>query len=122
MSKPASLAITGGEDEAFMSDKLQDYPNHVLVRQKSEQLAGAAVVSDSVISRCQVDKHGTGLLLYLKKVLNILCEQTIWSMVDLPSRNPACSLGNYGSITGSTRAWISLSRILLGTQSSDSER
>ena len=34
-SKPASLAITGGEGEACISDKLQDHPNHVLIRQKS---------------------------------------------------------------------------------------
>ena len=30
---------------------------------------------DSIISRCQVDKHGTGLLLSLKKVLDILRKQ-----------------------------------------------
>ena len=34
-SKPASLAITGDEGEASISNKLQDRPNHVLVRQKS---------------------------------------------------------------------------------------
>ena len=33
-SKPASLAITGGEGEATISDKLQAYPNNVLIRQK----------------------------------------------------------------------------------------
>ena len=31
-SKPASLAITSGEDEASISDKLQDHLNHVLIR------------------------------------------------------------------------------------------
>ena len=51
-SKPALLAITGGEGEASTSYKLQDHPNHVLIRQKSKQLAGKAAVPDSVISRC----------------------------------------------------------------------
>ena len=34
-SKPASLAITVGEGEASISNKLQEHPNHVLIRQKS---------------------------------------------------------------------------------------
>ena len=34
-SKPAALAITSGEGEAYISDKFQDLPNHVLIRQKS---------------------------------------------------------------------------------------
>ena len=34
-SEPASFAITGGKDETFISDKLQDHPNHVLIWQKS---------------------------------------------------------------------------------------
>ena len=73
-SKPASLAITGGEGEASILDKFQDHPNHVLIRQKSQQLAGEAMVPDSVTSFCQVDKHGTGLLSF-KRVLDILCKQ-----------------------------------------------
>ena len=32
-SKPASLALTGGETS--MSNKLKDHPNHVLIRRKS---------------------------------------------------------------------------------------
>ena len=51
-SKPALLAITNGESEASISNKLQDHPNHVLIRQKSQQLSGEAAVPDSVISRC----------------------------------------------------------------------
>ena len=47
----------------------------MLIRQKSLQLAGKAAMPDSVISRCQVDKHGTGLLLSLKRVLDILRER-----------------------------------------------
>ena len=74
-SKPASLAITGGEGEASVLDKLQDHPDHVLIRQKSQQLAGKASVPDNAISRCQVDKHGTSLFLCLIRVLDILCEQ-----------------------------------------------
>ena len=34
--KPALLAITGGECKASISDKLQEHPNHVLIRQKSQ--------------------------------------------------------------------------------------
>ena len=39
-SKPALLAITGGKGEASILDKLQDHPNHVLIRQRSYQDAG----------------------------------------------------------------------------------
>ena len=74
MSKPASLATTG-EGEASILDKLQDYPNHVFIWHKSQQLAGEAAVPDSVINRCQVGKHRTGLLFSLKRVLDILREQ-----------------------------------------------
>ena len=74
-SKPASLAITGGEGEASILDKLQDHPNHVLIRQKSQQLAGEAMVPDSVKSFCQVHKYGTGLLLSFKRFLDILRKQ-----------------------------------------------
>ena len=35
MSKPASLAISGDEGEAFISDKLKDHPSHVIIRQNS---------------------------------------------------------------------------------------
>ena len=38
-------------------------------------LAGKAASPDSVISRCEVDKHGASLLLSLKRVLDILHEQ-----------------------------------------------
>ena len=44
----------------------------MLIRQKSKQLAGKAAMPDNVISSCQVDKHGTGLFLSLKRVLDIL--------------------------------------------------
>ena len=74
-SMPASLAITSGEGEASISDKLQDHFNHVLIWQKSQQLAGKAAVPDNVISCCRVKKHGTCLLLSLKRVLDILREQ-----------------------------------------------
>ena len=41
-SKPVLLAVTHGEDEASISDKLQDYSDHVLIREKSQLLAGEA--------------------------------------------------------------------------------
>ena len=73
--KPASLAITDGEGEAFILDKHQGHPNHVLIQQKTQQLAGETAMPSSVTGRCQVDKHGTGLLLTLKRVFAILREQ-----------------------------------------------
>ena len=62
MLKPALLAITSGEGEASILNKLQDQPNHVLNWQK-----GKVMVPDSAISCCQVSKHGIGLLLSLQK-------------------------------------------------------
>ena len=46
----------------------------MFIWQKSLQLAGKAVVQDNVITLCQVDTHGTGLLLSLKRVFDILQE------------------------------------------------
>ena len=48
-SKLASLVVTSGENKASISDKLQDHPNHALIREKSQQLAGDSAVPDSVI-------------------------------------------------------------------------
>ena len=75
----------------------------MLVRQKSQQLAGEATVPDSVISSCQIDKHGTGLLFCLKRILNGLPKQNDLSTVDFLCRNPVCSFGSKGSTIGSTR-------------------
>ena len=47
----------------------------MLVRKKSQKFAGEATVPDSVISSCQTDKHGTGLLFCLKRILNALRKQ-----------------------------------------------
>ena len=47
---------------------------HVLVRQKSQQLAGEVTLPDRVISNCQIDKHGPSLFC-LKRILNVLCKQ-----------------------------------------------
>ena len=47
----------------------------MLVRKKSPQLAGEATVPGSVISSCQIDKHGTSLLFCLKRILNVLRKQ-----------------------------------------------
>ena len=58
--------------EASVPNKFHDHLDHVLVRQKSQQLAGEATVPDSVTSCCQIDKYGTGLLSCLKRILSIL--------------------------------------------------
>ena len=71
-SKLASLAPTSCVSEASIFDKLHNHLDHVVIRKKSQQLTSKAAVSSSVINRCQVDKHGTGLLLSLKRVLDIL--------------------------------------------------
>ena len=47
----------------------------MFVGEKSQQFAGEAAVPDSVIGCCLVDKHGTNLLLSLKRVLIVLREQ-----------------------------------------------
>ena len=47
----------------------------MLVRQKSQQLAGEATVPDSVMSSCQIDKYGTSLLFCLIRILNVLRKQ-----------------------------------------------
>ena len=111
-SKPASLAITGGENEAYILDKFQNHLDYVLIREKSQQLAGEAVVADSVKSFCQVDKHGTVLFLSLKKVLNILREQN--GLVNgRPHVSKFILLPRELWIDNcSTSAWKSLSRIL----------
>ena len=46
-SEPAWLAVTSGQGEASVPNKFRDHPGHVLVRQKSQQLAGEATVPDS---------------------------------------------------------------------------
>ena len=47
-----------------------------VIREKSQQqLASKATVPDSVISSCQIDKYGTGLLLSLKIILDVLSQQ-----------------------------------------------
>ena len=64
--------------------------------QKSQQLAGEATLPDSVISHSQVDKHGTCTSLFsLKRILVILCKQTVWSVVDYRFQNLICTLGNW---------------------------
>ena len=48
----------------------------MLVRQEPQQLAGEAMVPDSVIGSCQVDKDSTGLLFRFECILNALREQS----------------------------------------------
>ena len=101
--KSASLAVTGGEGEAFVLNKLQDHPNHVLIPEKYQPIAGEVAMLNSAKSRCQVEKHGSDLL-FVSKESSIFClSKTVWATVDLPCQNPACSLGSCGSIKVSTR-------------------
>ena len=72
---PAWLAVTSVKDEASVPNKFHDHSDHVLVRQKCQQLAGEAMAPDSVISACEIDKHGTSLLFCLKRILNVLRKQ-----------------------------------------------
>ena len=69
------FAVTSGQGEASVPNKFHDHPDHVLVRQKSQQLAGEDMVPDSVASSCQINKHGISLLFCSKRILNVLCEQ-----------------------------------------------
>ena len=41
-------------------------------RNLSPEAAGKATAPDSVISRCQIEKYGTGLLLSLKRIPDVL--------------------------------------------------
>ena len=73
MSQPASLAFTGSKGETAIPDKFHDHTNHVLIQEKSKQLAGEAMMPDSVIGSCQIYKHSTGLLFCLERILDVLC-------------------------------------------------
>ena len=51
-----------------------------------------------------------------EKLSSMSCVNRVtWSTVDLPCRKPACSRRSNGSMIGSTRAEMNLSRILKGT-------
>ena len=73
------------------------------------------------VSQAAVRPTNTAQAFFLaSKESSIFCmSNTVWSTVGLLCRNPAYSLGSYGSIIGSTQVWISLSRILYGAQSRD---
>ena len=47
--KPALLDVTTSKDETLVLDKLHDYSDHVLIQQKSQQLADKATIPESVI-------------------------------------------------------------------------
>ena len=83
--------------------KFRDHLDHVLVRQKSQQLAGEATVPDSVISNCQIYKHGTRLLFCLKRTLNVLRKQNDLIHARLFVSKSSCSFGSKGSTISSTR-------------------
>ena len=56
-----TLKIVLRQKRAPVLDKLRDDSHHMLVRKEFKQLSGQATVPDSVISRCQIYKHGTNL-------------------------------------------------------------
>ena len=63
----ALLAVTGSKGKTSDSDKLHNHFIYVFIRQKSQQLAGKAIVPDSVVCRCHVGKNDTSLF-SLKKI------------------------------------------------------
>ena len=75
MLEPAWVAVPSGQGKASVLNKFHYHPDHVLIRKKSQQLAGEATVPDSVISSCQINNHDTSLLFCLKKILNVLRKQ-----------------------------------------------
>ena len=91
--------------------------DHVCTTQQPQQLAGDAVVPYSIVGCCEVDKRRYGLFLSRKPYLMSCVNRVTWSTLDLPCRMPACSCGNNESMFGSTRAWMSVSKILKGTHS-----
>ena len=64
--EPALLAVTGNKSKTLVLDKLHDHSDHVLIWKKPHQLAGKAMMPESVISNCQIKKYGTSFLLSLK--------------------------------------------------------
>ena len=66
------LAVTSGQGEASVPNKLHDHPHYVFVRQRFQQLASEAMVPDSVISSCQIDKHW---ILFCLKNIDVLHQQ-----------------------------------------------
>jgi len=47
----------------------------VYIGKQSQQLAGEAAMPYGVVGCCEIDKHGSGLLLNRKAILDVLCEQ-----------------------------------------------
>ena len=75
LSSSLTTFSTGDEllpEQAARPDKLHNHSDHVLIRAKPQQLAGKTTTPDSVISSCQINKYGTGLLFSLKKILDVL--------------------------------------------------
>ena len=55
-AKSALLAVSGNKGENSFLDKFYDHSDHVVIQQKSQQLAGKTTMADSVIFRCQIEK------------------------------------------------------------------
>ena len=72
--EPALFVATSGQGKGSVPNQYHDHRDHVLVQHKSQQPTGETTVPDSVISSCQIDKHGTSLF-GLKRILNVLHEQ-----------------------------------------------
>ena len=85
----ALLVVTGTKSETSVSDKLHDQSDSVLIRQKPQQLADKTIVPESVICRFQFDKYGTGLLLSLKRILDVLGQQNNLILGCLPASRPS---------------------------------
>ena len=70
-SQPALFTTTGGECKTPVLNKLHDLLYHLFVRQESERFAGEAAITESAISRCQINKTAPVFLFCFKTVLNV---------------------------------------------------
>ena len=61
------LAVTGRKCETLVSDMLHDHSEHLLIQQNPQQLAGKAMVPDSVKCCCQIDYMAPTFFLALKE-------------------------------------------------------
>jgi len=72
----------------------------------------------SVVGCSEIDKNNSGLLFSRKAILDVLFQQGDLIYGRPPGRIPACSCGSngwlIGSTRGSTRAQMSVSKILKG--------
>ena len=79
--QPALFATNVGKFKTPVLSHLHYYSYRAFVRQESEQFTNEATEPYSVISRCQINKHGTGLFLCFKTVVAL--PQSLLSFVGL---------------------------------------